>query len=443
VPQPVVPQPAVPQSAVPFRAALAVWWRIGLLSFGGPAGQIALMHRLLVEEKRWIDEARFLHALNYCMVLPGPEAQQLATYIGWLLHGVRGGLVAGLLFLVPGALAILALSWLYVLLGDLSTVAGLFFGLKAAVLALVLQALIRLAERTLRGALPIALALAAFVALFVFGAPFPLVVLGAGLIGYVAARQLPPLSAPAAPADVIRRPGTRRAALLCLLLWLGTLALLLGALGGGHVFSEIAVLFSKMAVVSFGGAYAVLAYVAQQGVEHYAWLKPGEMLDGLGLAETTPGPLILVTQFVGFLAAYREAGGLHPLLAATLGAMLTTWITFLPCFVWIFGGAPYIERLRSNRALSAALAAITAAVVGVIANLALWFALNTLFAERLRVEVGALDLLLPKLSSAQPAAIALAALALLLVFRLRWGVFAVLAVCAACGAGLRLAGVAA
>jgi chromate transporter len=420
-----------------------VWWRIGLLSFGGPAGQIALMHRLLVEEKRWIDEARFLHALNYCMVLPGPEAQQLATYIGWLLHGVRGGLVAGLLFLVPGALAILALSWLYVLLGDLSTVAGLFFGLKAAVLALVLQALIRLAERTLRGALPIALALAAFVALFVFGAPFPLVVLGAGLIGYVAARQLPPLSAPAAPADVIRRPGTRRTALLCLLLWLGTLALLLGALGGGHVFSEIAVLFSKMAVVSFGGAYAVLAYVAQQGVEHYAWLKPGEMLDGLGLAETTPGPLILVTQFVGFLAAYREAGGLHPLLAATLGAMLTTWITFLPCFVWIFGGAPYIERLRSNRALSAALAAITAAVVGVIANLALWFALNTLFAERLRVEVGALDLLLPKLSSAQPAAIALAVLALLLVFRLRWGVFGVLAVCAACGAGLRLAGVAA
>jgi len=352
-------------SRVPFREALALWWRIGLLSFGGPAGQIALMHRLLVEEKRWIDEARFLHALNYCMLLPGPEAQQLATYVGWLLHGVRGGLIAGLLFILPGALAVLALSFVYVLLGEVSWIAGVFFGLKAAVLALVVQALIRLGTKALRGALPRVVAIAAFLALFVLDAPFPLVVLGAGALGLATASQWKPVGHGDAPAelDEVRRPGTALAAITCLLLWLGTLAGLLWLLGGESVFTDIALFFSQMAVVSFGGAYAVLSYVAQQGVENYAWLQPGEMVDGLGLAETTPGPLILVTQFVGFLAAHREAAGLHPLLAATLGAALTTWVTFLPCFTWIFAGAPYIERLRKLPRLSAALSAITAATM--------------------------------------------------------------------------------
>jgi len=434
------------RAQVPFREALAVWWRIGLLSFGGPAGQIALMHRLLVEEKRWIDESRFLHALNYCMLLPGPEAQQLATYVGWLLHGVRGGLVAGLLFILPGALAILALSFVYVLLGDVAVVEGLFFGLKAAVLALVLQALIRLAQRILRAALPIMVALSAFVALFVFDAPFPLVVLGAGALGMLSAAHWRPAGhGDGDDAHALRdlqRPGTLRAAALCALLWLVTVGALLWTLGGEHVFSRIALFFSQMAVVSFGGAYAVLAYVAQQGVEVYGWLQPGEMVDGLGLAETTPGPLILVTQFVGFLAAFREATGMSPLLAATLGALLTAWVTFLPCFVWIFAGAPYIERLRGRPRLAAALAAITAAVVGVIANLALWLALNTLFAERARVEAGPVDLLLPVIGSLQPMALALAALAVLLVFVAKRGVFSVLAVCAALGIAMRFAGLA-
>lgn len=421
-----------------------MWWRIGWLSFGGPAGQIALMHRLLVEEKRWIDEARFLHALNYCMLLPGPEAQQLATYIGWLLHGVRGGLVAGLLFILPGALAILALSFTYVLLGDVAVVEGLFFGLKAAVLALVLQALIRLAQRTLRAALPIAVAVAAFLALFVFDAPFPLVVLSAGALGLLSAAHWRPAGhgAEAQTLRDVQHPGTLRAAALCALLWLLTVGGLLWALGGEHVFSRIALFFSQMAAVSFGGAYAVLAYVAQQGVEVYGWLKPGEMVDGLGLAETTPGPLILVTQFVGFLAAFREATGMSPLLAATLGALLTTWVTFLPCFVWIFAGAPFIERLRGRPRLGAALAAITAAVVGVIANLALWFALNTLFTERARIEAGPVDLLLPVMGSLQPMALGLAVLAILLVFAAKRGVFSVLAVCAALGIALRFAGLA-
>jgi len=284
-------------TTIPFGEAISVWWRIGVLSFGGPAGQIALMHRILVEEKGWVDEARFLHALNYCMLLPGPEAQQLATYVGWLLHGVRGGLVAGLLFILPGAVAILALSWLYVLLGDLAVVEGLFFGLKAAVLAIVAQALLRIAGRALQGLLKPLLALAAFTALFVFSLPFPLVVIGAGLIGYVGARFFSPAdtSAEVPLAPVTVRPGTRTAAITCLLLWLGTVGGLVLLLGPDNVFAQIGVFFAKMALITFGGAYAVLSYVAQQGVEHYQWLQPGEMLDGLAMAETTPGPLILVT----------------------------------------------------------------------------------------------------------------------------------------------------
>jgi chromate transporter len=421
---------------VPFREALALWWKLGWLSFGGPAGQIALMHRMLVDEKRWIDEPRFLHALNYCMLLPGPEAMQLATYVGWLLHGVRGGVVAGLLFILPGAACVLVLSWMYVLLGDLGVVQGLFFGLKAAVLAIVLQALSRIAARTLGGVLKPLLALAAFVALFAFNLPFPLVVLGAGLIGWASARWVVAGGGHAhgdpGPIEAVLRPVTRRAALACLLLWLATLGLLFAGLGGDHVYAQLAAFFSKMAVVTFGGAYAVLAYVAQQGVEHYQWLQPGEMLDGLGLAETTPGPLILVTQFVGFLGAMRHAEMDQALLAGTLGALLVTWVTFLPCFLWIFAGAPYVERLRTHRRLAAALAAITAAVVGVIANLALWFALNFLFAERITVREFGLHLRLPLPASLELVALGLSLLALVL-FALRLGLFAVLGLCALAG----------
>lgn len=415
---------------ISFREALAVWWRIGLLSFGGPAGQIALMHRILVEEKGWVDESRFLHALNYCMLLPGPEAQQLATYIGWLLHGVKGGLVAGILFIIPGALLILVLSLFYVLLGDVPLVEGLFFGLKAAVLAIVLQALFRISQKALKNRLAWGLAMAGFIALFAFNLPFPLVVLGAGLIGYLLAR-INTTSSDAKPvtADVVVRPGTKTAAVACTLLWFATLLALLFLVGGDQVFSQIALFFSKMAVVTFGGAYAVLGYVAQQGVEHYGWLQPGEMLDGLGLAETTPGPLILVTQFVGFLAAFREYG----IWGGILGALLTTWVTFLPCFVWIFAGAPYVEKLRSNQALSAALAAITAAVVGVIANLALWFGLNVLFAERFVLKQLGLELLLPDLSSVNLAMFALTLLACLLLFVFKRGLLVLLSSCAALG----------
>ncbi|MFU8817957.1 MAG: chromate efflux transporter [Pseudomonadales bacterium] len=406
------------QPSAPFAEALAVWWRIGLLSFGGPAAQIALLHRIVVDEKRWLDEARFLHALNYCMLLPGPEAQQLATYVGWLLHGVRGGLAAGVLFILPGAAAIMALSWLYVLLGDLEPVMGLFLGLKAAVLAIVVQALLRIGSRALDGAFGVTLAAAAFLALFAFGLPFPLVVIGAGVIGYLRGARSAAANVAAPAEQVTVRPHTGLAAVICLLLWVGTVAGLYLFAGADSVFTQIARFFSEMAVVTFGGAYAVLAFVAQQGVEHYAWLQPGEMLDGLGLAETTPGPLILVTQFVGFLGALRFADAEVALLAASLGALLTTWVTFLPCFLWIFAGAPYVERLRGHRRLAAALAAITAAVVGVIANLALWFALNSLFGQHTRLVGYGLDLLLPHPGSVDVAMLALSLLALLLVFAL-------------------------
>lgn len=419
-----------------FAEALAVWWRIGWLSFGGPAGQIALMHRILVQEKGWLDEARYLHALNYCMLLPGPEAQQLAVYSGWLLHGVKGGVVAGVLFVLPGALIMLALSWLYVLLGDQTLVEGLFFGLKAAVLAIVVQALLRIASRSLRGLLHPALAVAGFVALFAFDLPFPLVVLGAGVVGFAVAaagRQQDATAADATAVAVVSRPGTFMAALVCLALWLGTLIALLGLLGPDDVFSQIGLFFSKLALVTFGGAYAVLAYVAQQGVEHHQWLQPGEMLDGLGLAETTPGPLILVTQFVGFLGGLRHGSAEAPLLMATLAAGLTTWVTFLPCFLWIFLGAPHVEKLRAKPALAAALAAITAAVVGVIANLALWFALNVLFAQRFAITGWGLDMRLPVPGSLDLPAAVLVAIAFALAFVLRLGLLPLLAASALLG----------
>ena len=417
------------------REALAVWWQIGVLSFGGPAGQIALMHRIIVDEKRWLDEARFLHALNYCMLLPGPEAQQLATYVGWLLHGVRGGLIAGLLFILPGAVAILALSWLYVLFGDVSLVAGLFFGMKAAVLAIVCQAMARIAQRALRGRFHIALALTGFVGLFVFALPFPVLIFSAGLLAYVKARFYPVdvTAPPIEPALVQVRRGTGFAALTCLALWLGSVAGLHLVLGSDNTFTQIADFFSRMAVVTFGGAYAVLAYVAQQAVEQYQWLAPGEMLDGLGLAETTPGPLILVTQFVGFLGAWREAGQGSSLWLASAGALLTTWVTFLPCFLWIFAGAPYVEKLRSHKALAAALSAITAVVVGVIANLALWFAFNFLFTQTERMQAFGLDMLMPTLNSLAIPNLLLTAVAFVMLFVLRWHMLLILGSCALLG----------
>ena len=426
-------QVAPTTGTVSFREALAVWWQIGVLSFGGPAGQIALMHRIIVDEKRWLDEARFLHALNYCMLLPGPEAQQLATYVGWLLHGVRGGLVAGVLFILPGAVAILALSWLYVLFGDVSLVTGLFFGMKAAVLAIVCQAMARIAQRALRGRFHVVLALAGFIGLFVFALPFPLVIFCAGLLAYLKSRLFPAQTMPIESIVADMRPGTGIAALTCLGLWLGSVALLHLLLGSDNVFTQIADFFSRMAVVTFGGAYAVLSYVAQQAVEQYQWLAPGEMLDGLGLAETTPGPLILVTQFVGFLGAWREAGEGSSLLLASVGALLTTWVTFLPCFLWIFAGAPYIEKLRSHQALAAALSAITAVVVGVIANLALWFAFNFLFTQTERIQAFGLDMLVPTFTSIALPNLFLTIAAFVLLFVLRLHMLLILGSCALLG----------
>jgi chromate transporter len=448
--------------AIPFGEAVRVWAKIAALSFGGPAGQIAVMHRILVEEKRWIGEGRFLHALNYCMLLPGPEATQLAVYIGWLLHRTGGGVVAGVLFVLPGFVAIMVLSWLYAGLGEIPAVEALFFGLKAAVLAIVLEAVVRIGRRALRDRVMITLAGAAFVAIFFFAVPFPLIILAAGLIGLAGARAgLPAFSAgggdrsssgttatdaasvlgEATPAHA--RPAlawSLRVTAVCLLLWLGPVMVLLLTRGGDDVFTRIAVFFSKMAVVTFGGAYAVLAYVAQQAVETYGWLEPGEMLDGLGLAETTPGPLIMVVQFVGFMGAFRDPGTLHPMIAGTLGGMLTTWVTFVPCFLWIFLGAPFVEGLRGNRALGGALAAITAAVVGVILNLAIWFALHVLFAQLNEIRLPGMTLDVPVPGSVRIASLILTAGALLALFRCNAGMIATLAACAGLGVAYHLLG---
>jgi chromate transporter len=435
---------------VPLAEATRVWAKIALLSFGGPAGQIALMHRVLVEEKKWIGEARFLHALNYCMLLPGPEAQQLATYIGWLMHRTKGGLIAGILFVLPGFAAIMVLSWIYAAAGNVGAVAAFFFGLKAAVLAIVAEAVRRIGARALRNNVLRIVAGAAFVAIFFFEVPFPLIVLGAAAVGYLGARagsrkfvgggHGPEPDAPDTllgdriPVHAV--PSLRwalRISAIFLLLWLGPLAILLATAGPDSVFGKIGLFFSHMAVVTFGGAYAVLAYVAQQAVETYGWVAPGEMLDGLGMAETTPGPLIMVTQFVGFMGAYRDPGGLSPMVAGTLGGILTTWVTFTPCFLWIFLGAPFVEKLRDNRALGAALSAITAAVVGVVLNLAVWFALHTLFREVRAVGAGPLSFDLPVAGSIDLAACVLAAAALVAMFRFRLGAPVVLAGSAAAG----------
>ena len=444
-----------PAHGIPFGEAVRVWAKVAALSFGGPAGQIAVMHRILVEQKRWIGEARFLHALNYCMLLPGPEAQQLAIYIGWLLHKTKGGLVAGTLFVLPGFVSIMVLSWIYAAYGNVGVVQALFFGLKAAVLAVVLEAVVRIGRRALKNNIMVGLAAAAFVAIFFYGVPFPIIILTAGVIGFLGGYYRHPAfgadgghgkasdrdyaDADSALGDKLpahARPTTAwslKIAAVFLALWLAPVLILLVTLGPGNVFSQIAVFFSKMAVVTFGGAYAVLAYVAQEAVTTYGWLKPGEMLDGLGMAETTPGPLIMVLQFVGFMGAFRDPGGLHPMVAGTLGGILATWVTFTPCFLWIFLGAPYIEVLRGNKALSAALATITAAVVGVILNLAIWFALHVLFADLRPMQWLGMRVDVPTLSSINLPSLVLTLGALIAVFRFKVGMIKVLLACSALG----------
>lgn len=457
-------QPDAP--LVSLRQGLPVWLAVAAQSFGGPAGQIAVMHRILVEERRWVSEARFLHALNYCMLLPGPEAQQLATYIGWLLHRTPGALLAGGLFVLPGFVAILALSFVYVLHGDAPLVAGLFMGIKPAVLAIVMAAVVRIGRRALKHRALKGVAATAFAAIFFAEVPFPWIVAGGSAAGLMLKRWAPQAlagtggghagSGDAVPLDphsvaarldahppAHTRPSWARAvcvALTCGLLWgLPLLALAL-LMGGESVFTRLGTFFSQAAVVTFGGAYAVLAYVAQQAVEVHGWLQPGEMLDGLGMAETTPGPLIMVVQFVGFMGAYRFPGGIDPLLAGVFGALITTWVTFVPCFLWILLGAPWIEALRNQKSLSAALTGITAAVVGVILNLAAWFGLHTLFGQVDTVPLAGLRLLVPDPASLHLPSLVIAVFALVASFRFRAGLTVVLGGSAAAGAVWTLLG---
>lgn len=418
-----------------YSELVRVFARIGCLSFGGPAGQIALMHRELVDERAWVSEDQYLHALNFCHLLPGPEAQQLATWIGWKLHGWRGGLAAGLLFVIPGAVVILALSIFYALAASLDWFVAVFLGIKAAVLAIVVQALLRIAGRALNTGFKKLLAALAFVALFFFDLPFPLVVLGAGAAGMAIAQARPgwlAIKANGAPPVPSARPWRESivAVLIWGLIWAAPMALVLLTLGQDHVLWEIGAFFSQLAVVTFGGAYAVLAYMAQEAVQGHGWLSAGEMADGLGLAETTPGPLIMVTQFVGYLAAFRAPEPFTPLTAGLLGAALTTWVTFAPCFLWIFTFAPWIERMEHARRLKGGLAALTAAVVGVIANLTLWFLLHVLFGRVAENHLGPLRLYSPDWSSLDWRAAILAGLSALLIFRCNWNVIKVLGVSA-------------
>jgi chromate transporter len=454
------PSPGRPpeQTVVSFGAAVRAWFLISLQTFGGPAGQIAVMQRTLVDEKRWIGQRRFLHAMNYCMLLPGPEAQQLATYVGWLLHGTRGGLVAGGLFVLPGVVALLALSAIYVAFGSTTAVTALFAGLAPAVLAIVVQAVVRVGKRALNSAALVAIAVVAFVALALFGVPFPVVVALAGVAGWALGRWRPaalPQQSKAEAADAGPPPvisddvlhtevpttgRTLKVLLVGLLVW-GLPVTAVAVLTGAHsVFTEQGLFFSGAAVVTFGGAYAVLAYVAQQAVQVYGWLGPGEMVRGLALAETTPGPLIMVVQFVAFLGAYRDPGTLDPWVAAVLASLLVTWVTFVPSFLFVLLGAPYMERLRGNRTLSAALTGITAAVVGVIANLGVYFAVHTFFADSVRLDRAVLNLELPDVGTLRPVAVGIAVVAAVLLFRFKWSVLRTLGICALLGLAAGLAG---
>ena len=441
---------------IPFRQAVKAWFLISLQTFGGPAGQIAVMQRTLVEEKRWIGQRRFLHALNYCMLLPGPEAQQLAVYTGWLLNGVRGGLVAGVLFVLPGAVALLVLSAVYVAYGDTALVTGLFLGLAPAVVAIVVQAVLRVSRRALTSPSLVVVAVVAFASLTFFSVPFPVVVLGAGVVGWVLGRLRPgwtrpsvPDGSPGAVEPLISdeelhhdRPSGRRSALLlsiAIAVWALPVIAAAVLVGRDSILVDQALFFSGAALVTFGGAYAVLAYVAHQAVTVYGWLLPGEMVRGLALAETTPGPLIMVVQFVAFVGAYRAPGSLDPWLAAVLAALLTTWVTFVPSFALVLIGAPYVERLRNSHALTSALTGITAAVVGVIANLAVFFALHTLFAATTTVRAGVLRVQLPEVSTLSLPALGVTVLACVLIFAAKWSVLRTLGVCALVGMGVQLA----
>ncbi|GAA1299357.1 chromate efflux transporter [Saccharothrix xinjiangensis] len=449
---------AIPdRDVVPLRTATRAWFLISLQTFGGPAGQIAVMQRTLVEEKRWIGQQRFLHALNYCMLLPGPEAQQLAIYVGWLLNGRRGGLIAGTLFVLPGVVALLALSAIYVAFGDTTAVLAVLAGLAPAVVAIVAQAVVRVGARALHHPALVALAAAAFAALALFAVPFPLVIAAAAAAGWALGRFAPATAAtrsghgaddgpaPLIPDDALHReaPSARRGLVVLgvgLLLWAAPVAAVALLTGAGSTLTDQGLFFSGTAVITFGGAYAVLAFVAQRAVEVYGWLSARDMVRGLALAESTPGPLIMVVQFVAFLGAYHHPGDLDPWVAGVLGALLTTWVTFVPCFLFILLGAPHVERLRHNRAISAALTGITAAVVGVIANLALYFTVHTLFADSRVHRLGPLRLDLPELVSFRPVAAAITAVALVLVFALRQSVLRVLATCAGLGAVAALLG---
>jgi chromate transporter len=431
--------------------ATRAWFVISLQTFGGPAGQIAVMQRALVDEKRWIGQKRFLHALSFCTLLPGPEAQQLAIYIGWLLNGVIGGLIAGVLFVLPGVLALLLLSALYVAAGDSTIVTAVLAAVAQAVLVIVAQAVVRVGGRALGHPALVALAVAAFIALSIFKTPFPLVVGVAAAVGWALGRWVPhtmrdpkpPVAGPDGPMPLIpddalhtERPGrthSLKVVAIGVIAWAVPVGAVVAVTGRDSIFADQALFFTGAALITFGGAYAVLAYVAQQAVQVYGWLTPSEMITGLALAETTPGPLIMVVQFVAFVGAYNDPGSLNPWLAAIVASLLTTWVTFVPCFVFVFVGAPYVERLRDNRALSAALTGIMAAVVGVIANLAIYFAFHTLFRDVSTLTWGPVDLQVPHLDSLKPLSLAVALFAALLLFRAKWSVLRTLGACALVG----------
>ncbi len=439
---------------VEFFVAFKTWVKISLLSFGGPAGQIAMMHRILVDEKKWISENRFLHALNYCMLLPGPEAQQLAVYLGWLMHRTLGGIVAGVLFVLPGALIVLLLSILYAGYQDLGIVEAIFFGIKAAVLAVVIEAVLKIGSKVLKNGIMVAIAGIAFVGIYFFQVPFPLIVVGAGVIGYLGGKFSPGTFEIIKGKNIDDDDGPKldqmldngeldhvkpslargfKVLIICLILWFGPIIAMAVMFGPTSVYVQEGLFFSKMAVVTFGGAYAVLAYMAQQAVNTYGWLNPGEMLDGLGMAETTPGPLIMVVQFVGFMGAYRNPGMFDPMVAGMLGALLTTWVTFVPCFLWIFLGAPYIESLRGNKSLSAALSGITAAIVGVVLNLAVWFSLHVIFGELAEVQKFGATVQIPNFETLDPWALAIAVGALIAMQRFKVGMITTLGLSAVIG----------
>jgi chromate transporter len=442
-----------PQHDVSFREASRFWTKLGFINFGGPAGQIALMHEEIVDRRRWVSNARFLHALNFCMLLPGPEAQQLAIYVGWLLHRVRGGLVAGIMFVLPSVFVMFGLSWLFAVHGDVTWVSAIFAGLAPAVIAIVASATIRIGRNSLANGLMLTVAIAAFVAIFVVHVPFPLVVLAAVLIGLVGGAVRPELfevgvareleereriairdDAPRAPHTLPTRARTVTTLVVGLVVWLVPIALIASWRGPDDTLTEMGWFFSRASLVTFGGAYAVLAYVNVAAVQTYGWLLPGQMVAGLGLAESTPGPLIMVLEFVGFVGAYQHPGGLEPIVAGTLGAFVAVWATFAPCFLWIFLGGPYIESLRGNRRLAAALETVTAAVVGVIANLAVTFAVATLF-DRVGTTrlLGRFEVPSPVWSSIDVFAAVVAFVAFIGVWRYRWKVLPVIGVSALAG----------